>query len=67
VHGVKNLLREIRMREYAMDPEEFAKFIDVNIKSYYSYEGNYSRPTLEKSLIIAQKLNKKVEDIWYLE
>ena len=38
---VKNRLREIRMREYALDPEEFAILINVNIKSYYSYERDF--------------------------
>ena len=64
---VKNRLREIRMREYMMDPEEFAALINVNIKSYYSYERDFSKPTLEKALEIANKLNKKIEDIWYLD
>lgn len=63
---VKNKLREIRMKEYCMEPEEFASLINVNIKSYYSYERNFSRPTLEKSLEIAKKLNKKVDEIWSL-
>lgn len=65
--GVKNHLKEIRMREYLMEPEEFAKLINVNIKSYYSYERDFSRPTLEKALEISLKLNKIIHDIWYLE
>ncbi|MFL0198554.1 helix-turn-helix transcriptional regulator [Clostridium sp. WILCCON 0269] len=64
---MKNRLKEIRMREYMMEPEEFANLIAVNIKSYYSYEKNFSRPTLAKALEIAQKLNKTIHDIWYLE
>lgn len=64
--GVKNKLKEIRMREYTMEPEEFAKLIDVNIKSYYSYERDFSRPTLEKALQISLKLNKTIHEIWYL-
>lgn len=67
MHGVKNRLKEIRMREYMMEPEEFAKLINVNIKSYYSYERDFSRPTLEKALEIALKLNKTIHEIWYLE
>lgn len=55
------------MREYAMEPEEFAKLINVNIRSYYSYERDFSRPTLEKALEIAIKLNKSIHEIWYLE
>ena len=55
------------MKEYMMEPEEFAKLIDVNIKSYYSYERNFSRPTLEKALEISKKINKTIHEIWYLE
>lgn len=65
--GVKNKLKEIRMREYMMEPEDFAKLIGVNIKSYYSYERDFSRPTLENALEIALKLNKTIHEIWYLE
>ncbi len=64
---IKNRLKEIRMREHAMEPEEFSKLIGVNIKSYYSYERDFSRPTLEKALEIALKLNKTIHEIWYLE
>ncbi|MBU3131615.1 helix-turn-helix domain-containing protein [Clostridium gasigenes] len=65
--SIRNKLKEIRMRDYLMDPEDFAKSIDVNIKSYYSYEKGSSRPTLEKALEIAKKLNKNIEEIWYLD
>ena len=64
---VKNKLKEIRMRDHLMEPENFAKLIDVNIKSYYSYEKGSSRPNLEKALEIAKKLNKSIEEIWYLD
>jgi putative transcriptional regulator len=63
--GVKNRLKEIRMREYMMEPQEFASFIEVNYKTYYSWERNVAGPSLETALMIAKKLNKKVEDIWY--
>lgn len=55
------------MREHVLDPEEFSNLIDVKVKSYYSYEKGISRPSLEKALEIAKKLNKKVEEIWYLD
>lgn len=64
---VKNKLKEIRMKEHMMEPEEFAKLLNINIKSYYSYERDFSRPTLEKALEIAKKLNKNIDDIWYLD
>lgn len=67
MHGVKNHLKEIRMKEFVMDPGEFASFIGTDIKNYSNWENNRSRPKLELAIAIAQKLNRKVEDIWYLE
>lgn len=65
--GVKNRLKEIRMREFLMEPGEFAKLLGTDIKNYSNWEHNNSRPKLELALEIAKKLNKTVEDIWYLE
>ncbi|MCX7903292.1 MAG: helix-turn-helix domain-containing protein [Caloramator sp.] len=64
---VKNRLKEIRMREYMMNQKEFAKLLKVDDKTYSNWEKNYSRPILEKALEIAKILNKRVEDIWFLE
>lgn len=64
---VKNRLKEIRMKEYMMERAEFAKFIDVDIKTYYGLEAGKSTPSLKKALEISEKLNKNVNDIWYLE
>ena len=63
---VKNNLRAIRMSEYVMEPREFSELINVNIKAYYQWESELSRPSLEKALEISLKLNKNVNDIWYL-
>lgn len=65
--GVKNKLKEIRMREYMMEPQEFAKFIEVNYKTYYSWERGAAGPSLETALKVAKKLNKRIEDVWYLD
>lgn len=62
-----NKLREIRMREFMMEPQEFANYIGVNYKTYYSWEKGAAGPSLEKALEIARRLNKTVEDIWYLD
>lgn len=64
---VKNKLKEIRMREYIMDTKEFSELINVKLKRYYEYEKGDSYPTLRKALEISIKLNKNVNDIWYLE
>ncbi len=55
------------MREYMMEPGEFAKLLGVSNKVYWSWENDKSRPTLEKALYVAYKLNKDVKDIWHLE
>jgi len=64
--GVKNRLKEIRMREYMMTQKEFAeKVLDMDYRQYNKYE-NGTTPYGETMLYIAKKLNKKVEDIFYL-
>ncbi|HBL05385.1 MAG TPA: transcriptional regulator [Clostridium sp.] len=64
---VKNKLKEIRMREYMMEPQEFATLIKINYKTYYSWERQVAGPSLEVALNVARILKKKVEDIWYLD
>ena len=64
---VKNKLKDIRMREYAEDPKDFAKRLDVNIKTYYVCENGAQLPVSKTMLEVAKKLNKKVEDIWWLD
>ncbi|WP_354090325.1 helix-turn-helix transcriptional regulator [Clostridium gasigenes] len=64
---VRNKLKEIRMKEYLMAPGEFAKYIGTDIKNYSNWETGRSRPKLEIALKIAKKLNKTVEEIWFLE
>ncbi|WP_238899386.1 helix-turn-helix domain-containing protein [Clostridium sp. YIM B02500] len=65
--GVKNKLKEIRMREYAEDPKDFADRLKVNIKTYYVWENGAVLPGSKKMFEIAKILNKKVDDIWWLE
>jgi len=55
------------MKEFMMDPGEFANYIGTDIKNYSNWENNRSRPKLELAIMIAQKLNRNVEDIWFFE
>ena len=64
---VKNRLREIRMREYLMEQKEFAAFLGVGLTTYFNWEKGTSKPPLEKAIEIANKLDKDVREIWYLE
>lgn len=65
--GVQNRLKEIRMKEYMMNPGEFSKLIGTDIQNYNNWESNRSKPKLELAMSIALKLNKKIEEIWYFE
>lgn len=65
--GIINKLREIRMREFLMDSGEFALKLGVNPKTYSNWEKNRSRPQLEEALKVAEKLERNIEDIWFLE
>jgi DNA-binding XRE family transcriptional regulator len=66
--GVKNRLKEIRMREYMIQSKsEFARFLGVKEHAYIKWENEESSPNMELALAIAQKLNKRVDEIWYLD
>lgn len=64
---LKNRLKEIRMKEFMLNSSQFAKMIGINNTTYSNWELNVSKPSLDKALEIAKKLNRNVEDIWYLE
>jgi DNA-binding XRE family transcriptional regulator len=64
---IKNRLKEIRLREYMMESQEFARLLEINHTTYSNWELGVSRPTLEKAFLVADKLNKRVDDIWHLE
>ena len=64
---VKNRLKEIRMKEYMMDSGEFAKMLGVPRSTYSQWEHGSNNPTLNKAFEIANKLKRKLENIWYYE
>ncbi|NFO03097.1 helix-turn-helix domain-containing protein [Clostridium botulinum] len=64
--GVKNKLKEIRMKEYMMNQKEFCELIGISQSTYNPIENNVKQGNAETLLIIAKGLNRKVEDIWYL-
>lgn len=63
---VKNKLKEIRMKEYMLNMREFAEILEVNYRQYTDYEKGVV-PQPETMLRIAKKLNKPVEEIFYLD
>lgn len=68
MEGIQCKLKEIRLREYLIDSKtEFADKLEVPVQTYIKWENEINTPTLLMALNVAQKLNKKVEDIWHLE
>lgn len=63
---IKNKLKEIRMKEYMMNMIQFAEILDVNYRQYTDYEKGIV-PQSGTMLRIAKKLNRPVEEIFYLE
>lgn len=60
-------LKEIRMKEHMMNLTEFSNMLGYDISTVSGWEKDKVRPELERSLDVAKKLNKHVDDIWYLE
>lgn len=65
--GLENKLKEIRMREYMLKQKEFSEMLGYKNSSYFGWESGANKPSVEVALDIAKKLNKKVEEIWYLD
>lgn len=64
---VRNRLLEIRLSLGYKKQKEFAEYLEVSRASYNKWENNSSQPGVETILLIANKLNLKIEDIVYLE
>lgn len=64
--GVKNKLKEIRMKEFMMNQKEFCSMLGISQSTYSPIESNLKQGNAETLLLIAKGLNRKVEDIWYL-
>ncbi|MZK54105.1 helix-turn-helix domain-containing protein [Clostridium beijerinckii] len=65
--GVKNRLLEIRLSLGYKNSKDFAEFLGLNKSMYSLIENNKRNVNLENAYDIAQKLNMKIEDIWYKE
>ena len=64
---VRNRLREIKHELLIDKQNEMADLLGISQSQYNKYERHKAQPTLDVALKIAKKLNKKVEDIFYLE
>lgn len=65
--GLKNRLHEIR-HDLRIDRQiDMAAMLGLLQQQYNRYERNQVQPTLEMAIRIAHKLNKQVEDVFYIE
>lgn len=64
---VKNRLKEIRMREFMLSSKEFCEILKIPESTYSKIEANKQQGNIETILRISKALNRKVEDIWYLD
>lgn len=58
-------LSRIRTEEYNKDLMDFCKFLEVNYSTYRGWESGRSFPPLKAAFDIAEKLNRRIEDIWH--
>lgn len=54
------------MKEYMIGSSEFANMLGIHRSTYSQWENSTNNPPLYKALEIAKKLNKTVEEIWFL-
>lgn len=63
----KNRLREIRHKMMIDKQNEMAQLLGIAQNQYNRYEKQTGQPTLDVALRIAKRLNKPVEEIFYLD
>ncbi|MPM74805.1 hypothetical protein SDC9_121794 [bioreactor metagenome] len=55
------------MKDYMRNSKEFCDLLGLSQSTYSQIESNKQQGNIETILKIAKALNRKVEDIWYLE
>ena len=64
---INNKLKTIRMGEFFLSKRDFSKMLDIAEQQYLRYESGQSNPSLEIAIKISIKLNRHVDDIWYIK
>ncbi|OBR90691.1 helix-turn-helix domain protein [Clostridium ragsdalei P11] len=62
---IKNKLLQIRLQKGYKKQKDFAEFLSLDSNDYNRIENNKKQVNLETAFNIAQKLNMKIEDIFY--
>lgn len=64
---LKNRLLEIRLQMGYKFQKDFAEFLGLSKKDYNLIENNKKGISLDNAYLIAEKLEMKIEDIWFKE
>ena len=64
---VKNRLLEIRLKLGYKYAKDFANYLEIKGSTYSLIENNKKNVNLDNAFEIAEKLNMKIDDIWYRE
>jgi putative transcriptional regulator len=62
---ISNHLKELR-HDHRMNQKEFAEFLGISVYQYNRYENQTRQPTLEAALHISEKVQRPVNEIFYL-
>lgn len=65
--AIKNRLLDIRLSRGYKFQKEFAELLNMSAKDYNLVENNKKGVSLENAFLISEKLNMKIEEIWYKE
>ena len=63
---IKNRLKQIRHEMYIDTQQEMANLLGIRFEQYNRYENNKRQPSLDIALLIASRLNKHVDEIFYI-
>ncbi|GAA0768765.1 hypothetical protein GCM10008908_09490 [Clostridium subterminale] len=64
---LKNRLLEIRLNRGYKNSKDFADFLGISRSMYSMIENNKRVVGLDNAFQIAERLNMRIEDIWYKE
>jgi len=65
--SIKNKLLQIRLNRGYKFQKDFAEFLNMSKKDYNLIENNKKGISIENAFLIAEKLNMRIEEIWYKE
>lgn len=66
-YKICNRLLDIRLKKGFRFQKDFAEFLGMDVHDYNKIENNKKQVGIKVAFIIAEKLNMKVDEIFYLK